>query len=427
MSKHNRLLALSGGGYRAMLFHVGALWRLNELGELGQLTHVSSVSGGSIVAGLLAARWAELGFDHDGIGTRFVGLVATPLMELARHDIDVPAALIGTLLPLTCPAARLESEYEARLYGARRLADLPQIPQFLFNATNCQTGAVWAFSRERMGDAALGTVDSSDVPLARAVAASSAFPPFLAPLKLRLARAKWQDYPRDVDSLRAYDDLSIRLSPLLDHDVERFRSAVVLADGGIADNLGIASLWRTSGDLFISDGGGTPPLQIRPRRNWLSQLLRTVNLIHEQPSQLRAFAAISQFANHDERRLIASRSTRTDGAYWNMRWPPESHNDVEFAEVDEQLINRLAQLRTALWPLDEITQKQLVNWGYVAANRSLPYIERLWGPSGADIFAERRLPFPEATVFTRAPQGGAGFNARLIDAQGNPRRPVPRP
>lgn len=45
-----RLLALSGGGYRAMLFHVGALWRLNELGELGRLTHISSVSGGSIAA-----------------------------------------------------------------------------------------------------------------------------------------------------------------------------------------------------------------------------------------------------------------------------------------------------------------------------------------------------------------------------------------
>jgi predicted acylesterase/phospholipase RssA len=37
-------LALSGGGYRAMLFHTGALIRLNELGLLKQLTRVSSVS-----------------------------------------------------------------------------------------------------------------------------------------------------------------------------------------------------------------------------------------------------------------------------------------------------------------------------------------------------------------------------------------------
>lgn len=43
-------VCLSGGGYRAMMFHVGALWRLHELGLLAQATRVSSVSGGSITA-----------------------------------------------------------------------------------------------------------------------------------------------------------------------------------------------------------------------------------------------------------------------------------------------------------------------------------------------------------------------------------------
>src|SRR3990172_5059706 len=56
-------LCLSGGGSRAMLFHVGALWRMNELGLLGKLGRVSSVSGGSITAGVLATRWARLAFD----------------------------------------------------------------------------------------------------------------------------------------------------------------------------------------------------------------------------------------------------------------------------------------------------------------------------------------------------------------------------
>ncbi len=39
-------LCLSGGGYRAMLFHLGALLRLNELGYLARLDRISSVSGG---------------------------------------------------------------------------------------------------------------------------------------------------------------------------------------------------------------------------------------------------------------------------------------------------------------------------------------------------------------------------------------------
>ena len=47
-------LCLSGGGYRAMLYHVGALWRVNELGMLPKLARISSVSGGSITAGCWA-------------------------------------------------------------------------------------------------------------------------------------------------------------------------------------------------------------------------------------------------------------------------------------------------------------------------------------------------------------------------------------
>jgi len=50
-------LCLSGGGYRAAVFHLGSLIRLNEAGLLRRLRTVSSVSGGSIIAGLLGLRW----------------------------------------------------------------------------------------------------------------------------------------------------------------------------------------------------------------------------------------------------------------------------------------------------------------------------------------------------------------------------------
>jgi len=52
-------LCLSGGGYRAMLFHLGALWRLNEFGYLPKLARISSVSGGSLTAGVLGHRWVD--------------------------------------------------------------------------------------------------------------------------------------------------------------------------------------------------------------------------------------------------------------------------------------------------------------------------------------------------------------------------------
>jgi NTE family protein len=49
-------LCLSGGGYRASLFHLGVLRRLNELGTLTRVDTVSAVSGGSILAAFLAQR-----------------------------------------------------------------------------------------------------------------------------------------------------------------------------------------------------------------------------------------------------------------------------------------------------------------------------------------------------------------------------------
>ena len=41
-----------------MVFHVGVLWRLNQVGILPELKRVSSVSGGSITAGVLALHWS---------------------------------------------------------------------------------------------------------------------------------------------------------------------------------------------------------------------------------------------------------------------------------------------------------------------------------------------------------------------------------
>src|SRR5262245_14136839 len=72
-------LCLSGGGYRAMLFHVGALWRLNELGYLPKLTRVSSVSGGSITAGTLGLNWGKLAFDAGGVAAAFDTHLVEPI------------------------------------------------------------------------------------------------------------------------------------------------------------------------------------------------------------------------------------------------------------------------------------------------------------------------------------------------------------
>lgn len=392
------LLALSGGGYRAMLFHVGALWRLNQLGELRKLTHVSSVSGGSIVAGLLAARWHQLEFDKQGIAARFLAEIAEPLMRLADHTIHTLPTLEG-LLPLRSAGKALARSYEKHLFGKTGLSDMPASPKFIFNATNLQTGAIWTFLKESMGDSVVGRVREPKIALADVVAASSAFPPFLSPLKLSLGSVTWESPPQYSSLMPSYHDISGRVDKIPDRDLPSFRKSIVLIDGGVADNLGLAALWNTRGEMYISDGGGgTSHVAAPPVRNWLWQMIRVMLLIHGQPSQLRSDIAKSRFAEHDRRDRPKGRKTlREDGAYWNMGWPPETHDDVKFPQLKESEISTLRAIKTRLQALDEQTKKRLINWGYCAANRSLPYIARLWsGPSGAAVFSEEALPFPEA-------------------------------
>ena len=50
-------LALSGGGFRASLYHLGLIRFLRDAGILSQVTHITAVSGGSILAAHLVLNW----------------------------------------------------------------------------------------------------------------------------------------------------------------------------------------------------------------------------------------------------------------------------------------------------------------------------------------------------------------------------------
>jgi NTE family protein len=134
-------LCLSGGGYRAMLFHVGALWRLNELAYLPKLTRISSVSGGSITAGVLGHRWSRLAFVN-GVATRFVDEVVAPIRAMAAQTIDLGDVLKGIFLPGTI-GDRIVDSYNHLLFDHASLQDLPDEPRFVINATNVQSSRTW--------------------------------------------------------------------------------------------------------------------------------------------------------------------------------------------------------------------------------------------------------------------------------------------
>lgn len=338
-------LCLSGGGYRAMLFHVGSLWRLYEAGQLFTLQRISSVSGGSITSAVLALAWKHLPFD--GARAPFEARVVEPIRALARRTLDAEAIIGGILLPGSI-GEKVAAAYDKYLFHGATLRDLPDAPRFIINATNVQSGVLWRFSKPYMGDYRVGRIEKPDFPIALAVAASSAFPPVLSPLTIELHPAAFK--------LNSGDDL--QRSP--------FTSDVVLADGGVYDNLGLETVWKRYETVLVSDAGAKIKPEEEPKQDWPRHAYRVLDLIDNQVRSLRKRALIASYqANPDDpgKRL---------GAYWGIgtHYNLYSARALNLNCVPEHILE-LASVATRLKRVDEDLQERLINWGYAVTDAAL--------------------------------------------------------
>jgi len=229
-------LCLSGGGYRATLFHAGGVIRLNELGVLPRLSRVSSVSGGSICAGILGMNWSKLKFDADGIATNLGEVFVKPCLDATARTLDIRVSLEG-LLPFVSAGNRLSHLYDRFIFNGFKLNALPESPVFVFNATNLQTSGLIRFTRRYIADWRALMCENHQVSLADAVAASSAFPPILSPLRLDLSGETVSTPPG-----ARFSDPELHRQP-------------VLVDGGVYDNLGLEPVWKRCGVVIASYAG----------------------------------------------------------------------------------------------------------------------------------------------------------------------------
>ncbi|MDI1319832.1 MAG: patatin-like phospholipase family protein [bacterium] len=352
-------LCLSGGGYRAMLFHVGSLWRLAELDALRDLTRISSVSGGSITAGVLALAWPKL--LAEGLPA-FIRDVAGPVRKLASVTIDERAILGGIVLPGSI-SAYVARAYAKHLFGDATLQHLPEEPRFIFNATNLETGSLFRFTRREIRDWRVGRIPAPEVKLADAVAASSAFPPILSPFILDVA-------PGDFD-----DPLPGELS------ADAFRSDISLTDGGVYDNLGLQQVWGRCRTVLVSDAGGHIADDPSPPGDWARQSTRVLEVIDQQVRNLRMIQVVGSLK--EKKRLGAFWSVRTDIADYTLA-------DALACPVEET--TRLAAVPTRLRRLEARQQERLINWGYAVADAG---IRRYWQPQAA---IPAGFPYPEAGI-----------------------------
>jgi predicted acylesterase/phospholipase RssA len=248
-------LALSGGGLRATVYHLGLLRFLRDAGILSQVTHITSVSGGSIMAAHLALHWRL----YTGSAEEF-DKAAAHLLDFARLDIRNrilrrvplgllvrwPLRLLGHSDRQWTQCGLLERQYEQHLYGDKSLFELPGSPDLHILATNLSQGCLCSFNREglwmmrqKAGRADIERVRVGLMTVPMAVAASSAFPGFFPPLELT---------GRDVGAVGGefadqaytdggvYDNLGVRmfrwLTPLLTG--EQALDGVLVSDVGKA-------------------------------------------------------------------------------------------------------------------------------------------------------------------------------------------------
>jgi NTE family protein len=249
----------SGGGTRAAALSYGVMEKLRDTQIvwqgvrkrlLDEVDCISSISGGSFTAayyGLFGERifsdfrprFLERDIQGDLLGK---ALQPDNWLRLASPNfgrIDLAAAFYD------------EAVFEGKTF--EDMAQRARRPFVILNATNLANGDGFQFTQDQFDF--LGS-DLSTYPVARAVAASSAFPILLSPLSLNnYPSPKNYKPPADAElgaedfynNRRRYQWARNRLA-YLDKEARLY---VHLMDGGLADNIGLRPLedayQRTSG------------------------------------------------------------------------------------------------------------------------------------------------------------------------------------
>jgi NTE family protein len=247
-------LALSGGGSRAIAFHLDCLRALNELGLLNRVAVLSTVSGGSVIGAYFHAHHGDFPSFEAKIRDVLAEGLVTPMRRrlFGVLGLKVIAAFILTGAVALCVALAkllvkglsliastwfsnhweqvirsplhrfasrttlLEAALDDVLFKGSCLSDLPQQPHLVVNATELRTGSAFRFGTLESGSWRWGKLHHNAVSVAHAVAASAAYPLLLPAIDETLTF----DKGGELNNVR-----------------------VILTDGGVYDNLGLGCLW----------------------------------------------------------------------------------------------------------------------------------------------------------------------------------------
>ncbi|MEE9289262.1 MAG: patatin-like phospholipase family protein [Bacteroidota bacterium] len=298
-------LALSGGGFRATVFHLGVLARLAAEKRLEEVTFLSTVSGGSLCIGMVHAinngRWPE--------SEAYVNQVVPKAHAFLTKENLQGKIIRRTLWPpwniLRARADILASVMEDTWGVTGKLSDLPDSPRWMINATCYESGKNWRFEGFRMGDYVFGQTYDTDFPLSRALAASAGFPGLIGALPVDTRNHSWFKYDKRRENAEASEAPEAQRRWKTRPITPKY-SKVHLWDGGVYDNLGLEGLhdfidgWRVDIDfLIVSDASGRSKTEgYRPGAKALKRII--TGILMDQIRSLRSRAILERLINHED-------------------------------------------------------------------------------------------------------------------------------
>jgi len=403
-------LSLSGGGYRSAAFQLGTLRKLRALGILDKIDVISTISGGSIAGAyyalhahnfdafdsglkaalkksvirriiiswyalffllaLVAVNWAIWRLAHPGL-SNFVIIILCELIVLVAFQF--------IFLPFTSLKIRA---YSKLFFGDKKLTDLPPYPRMAINATNLETGTLWTYSHDRMGDSSYAFPKDgkpkieftvAEFPLARAVASSSCVPFPFNPVHI------------DGKFFRTASDAS--------------RAHPSLVDGGLYDNQGIHKITQPpskSGygcEIILCSDASQPFTFAFKGLNSLLVLYRTNDLMMRRIKNLQFISGVY--------------SQKYEIAYYSLDW--------QYEECVTRFVDALEQgtLPAAIVSHHNIPATLLAD---VKGNKAqiLAFIKNGIGYDNI-IAASGGLSKPEIEFVCKVPTGLSAFDEQTIE------------
>lgn len=334
-------MVLSGGGLRALIFHLGVLRWLAERSAWDQIKHVSSVSGGSWCVGCIIGHSGGHWPSADVFLSSTLPAIKNSLTQHSMRRQLVLAALMRPWL-LVRRALILAKVFEKHWGLDQNLASLPDRPVFHIEATNFETGKRWVFMKEKMGDYLYGYAENPDYPLSHAVAASSGFPYAAGPIPLDSRKFSWLEGP---------------FAGGQSADRRTIHPVVHLWDGGVYENTGLEPLYKNGSlrhnlsFLIVADAAETLPIlgwdNPVPYAYLVNPLYRMLRLLGIAMDQVRSLRA---------RQTVATFAERGNGFYALIGKSPEHHLNNLDRDIDpwfehpltDETCEELARL--PIWP-----------------------------------------------------------------------------